>query len=173
MSNLSFIISIAALLTSLLIPNCKESISLNETLTSIIAICTTLIVGVHFLDSWTVNRMSEKVNKLAVLEEELKQTREQANIALHLTTAIGFISWKPQQAIEECWKAFEMSMAQNDAIRANTCLDCMEHFKQRIQDTTDTKIRAGKFSNIIIISNKTLSSPLYKVFRKRINEIIE
>ena len=109
MSNLSFIISIAALLTSLLIPNCKESISLNETLTSIIAICTTLIVGVHFLDSWTVNRMSEKVNKLAVLEEELKQTREQANIALHLTPAIGFISGKPQQAIEECWKAFDLA----------------------------------------------------------------
>lgn len=170
---ISIAISLVALSFSLIFSNCGESSLSIDALIAVIAVCATLIVGVHFIDSWTVNRMNEKINKLAGLEEELIRTKEQTNIALHLATAIGFISWKPKQAIEECWKSFEMSIEQNDAIRANGCLNCLEHFKQRIHDRVDTKSSAEKFSDIITISDKILSSPLYKVFRKRINEIIK
>lgn len=163
MKYISFIMSSIALFISILFSNCNEQFCSTNVVLSIMSVCATLIVGLHFLDSWTVYRMNEKVNRLTGLEEELKRTKEQANIALHITTAIGFIKWKPEQAFKESWKAFEMSIAQNDAIRANTCLDCLEQFNH---------ISNGTIPNFIIPSEKTLSSPLYKIFSKRVENIL-
>ncbi len=165
MKYISLIISSIALIISVSFSICNESFSSTNVFLSIISVCATLIVGVHFLDSWTIQRMNEKISKLTGLEEELKHTKEHANIALHITTAIGFMNWKPKQAYNECWKAFEMSIAQNDAVRANTSLDCLENFNHACSKN------GAKIPSSFTLSEQTLSSPLYKVFRKRVNEL--
>lgn len=94
--------------------------------------------------------------------------KQNANIALHVSLGLSMVSWKPKQALRECWKALEFAIKANDAIRANTCIDCMESVSKHLKHEDIQKI-----SDTIKPSEEILSEPLYKVFRDRINNLLQ
>lgn len=160
-SFISSIVAIAIALMSL----CGKCYSLvSESMIAVIAICTTIVVGIHLYDAWTIHNLEKRLEKLSGVEEQIEEMKHNSNIAFHLSWGLSFINQNPTKAFSECWKSLELSIRANDAIRANTCLNCLESISKKINDKP--------LSTIVKLSNDLLLSPLYKVFQKRIENLL-
>lgn len=164
MKYLSLLISLLALAGVVVLTYCGKPLFGADSYISIIAICTTLIVGLHIVDSWTIYSLEKRLQELSKVEGEVKKTKEHTNIALHLCMGLGMVSWNSKQAITECWHAFELAIKANDAVRANTCLQCLK-----------VVIERGKLnvSELNLTTEKIESIPLYKVFKSQIPNLIK
>ena len=134
----------------------------SESLIAVIAICTTIVVGVHLYDTWTLHKMEEKLEKLSGVNKEIEEMKRNSNIAFHVSWGLSFINSNPKKAFSECWKAFEIAIFANDAIRANTCMKCLESISKK-----------SDLSDMVKLSTELLSAPLYQVFQKRIEDLFK
>lgn len=166
MKTLSLLLSLIAVTLSAMMfwGDCFHPTS--DSLISVIAICTTIIVGTHFLDAWTIHSIEERQKKLSQIEKELIEMKQSINIALHLSWGLSFISYDLGNAFQECWKAFEMAISFGDAIRAKTCLDCIEKIIRKDKDKSlNERIQQA------ILQSSIKSMSLYKVFKDRIDAL--
>ena len=92
---------------------------------SLVGICATLIVGVSVIDAFSVhsllhsaekkmNDLSHKLEKLSLLEEDVRKMRKQTNILLNYTWGLNFSEHQPYMALVELWKAFELTVESKD-----------------------------------------------------------
>ena len=172
MNLVSLFFSIIALVISIANATCKnfDECSIEKFILPLIAICTTLVVGVHLMDAWEVRDIKKRLEKLSNLENRVEEHKNKGNVALHLNMALSFVRWKPETALRECWKAFELSIVMDDAVRANTCINCLEIITR---DITNEKKSIQYYKDIIKPSNEIANTSLYKVFHKRVEEIIQ
>ena len=173
----SFVISIVALVLALVAFACDSNGICKELLLSaIVPVCATIIVGIHFIDTYKLeklegkqNEMKQEMMKLQEIEKQVEDMRQNANIALHIAWGLAYTSWDPSKAIKECWNAIELSIKANDPKRTETCFNAIEYLKNRFDNEQKEYLIRPKKD----LEEKLKDYPLYASYRCRIKNLID
>lgn len=134
---LSLLLSWTAIIFSIVALVGKAPATAEDSALTIVSICVTLIVGVSVVDAIAVHdilgkynskmdAMTERLNELSSLDEQLHKTKRQTNLLLHFTWGLFFSDKQPYMAIAEYWKAIEYAASDNDLKRAKSCINNLE-----------------------------------------------
>lgn len=183
MKESNLILSLIALAFSIMAFFSGETGLSSSGILAIIGICTTLIVGISVVDTLTIHRLEEKLEKqaktideLKELEHKVKQLKNQSNTLFHHTWGITYLNDSPHLALFEFWKALNSAVKTDDVIRAKQCLENSKTAMQNVdnQKSGDT-IKISKIDNkkYLCISDEMMSSTIYKLNSIEIDEVLE
>ena len=154
---------------------------------TIVSICVTLIVGVSVVDAIAVHNilskyngkmdaMTERLNKLSSLEEQLHKAKRQTNLLLHFTWGLSFSKEQPYTAIAEYWKAIELAASDNDVKRAKSCIHNLEEVVRRVSEESKQIADNSNEEALNAIPKEfpkeLRKSCVYIAFEKRFDELI-
>lgn len=135
---------------------------------AVVAVCTTMIVGVSVLDRMAIHDMEKRLDNLNGIEKEIEDMKINANIANHVAFGLAFFAWKPENTIKEIYKAIEIAMKADDAKRTHTCVKNLQAIinilnKRKVSNEEKEKIRD---CNLDICE-----TDLYPVFKDAIDKL--
>ena len=141
---------------------------------ALIGICTTLIVGVNVVDVLRVQKLEEQIDDLQDLKElktELTGLKHNANIALNITWGLSFLNMNPKKAIQNAWKAVNLSLLANDPQRTNTSMNVVKFLLSSIKQNaklSDSFRSECKQRRPIEITEEMNHSDLYKLVEDKL-----
>lgn len=168
----------------------KNIVSFPDLVLTLLGVCATIIVGVSVISALELLHVTRKLKEIDQIRKDIEATnqrmgetkqhmdamRNHANLALHISVGLALMEWQPAVTISECLKGFCIAMRENDASRANTCLDTLEKVLGRFKKDGEI-INTLKKSNTDKIPKEIpeeyKKSQLYKVFKKRLESVFE
>lgn len=139
--------------------------SIPESVLALVGVCATFIVGIHVVDAIKLRELESKINIFNSMQNEIKDMRRNANVALHISWAMSYWNRKPKSACVELWKAFRLALENEDVLRANTCLELLEKFIKEKRYEVNTHSLSNDMKEIEEFT-------YYKVFKSRIQTIL-
>lgn len=154
---------------------------------AIIAVCTTMIVGMSIIDTLALRNaleridskielLNSRINELNLLEEKVCKLRRQCNILFHHSWGLSYLNSQPYDALCEFWKALELCARENDIRRGKSCLQNIEIALNTIINNTaqhiewkDKKDMSSPFS----VSKEMKESSIYVAYCEKIEELID
>lgn len=174
MNTLNLLLSIIALVIGIIAFFSKGCSCVSEIALSLIAICTTLIVGLAVVDTLRMHQMEKRINDLEESAEHLKEFKRELSAAFETSIGISLLNWQPYTAFGYFQKGLEKSLSMDNIKWIGQCLQCMENVPKMIRKMkekgmeTNEKMK-GKIPAKTPDSIKKYEA--YKAFQKRIDEI--
>ena len=135
---------------------------------AVVAVCTTMIVGVSVIDRMAIHDMEKRLDNLNGIEKEIEDMKTNANIANHVAFGLAFFAWKPENTIREIYKAIEIAMKTDDVKRAYTCIKNL----QTLIDILKNRKVSDEEKRKIMGNNLDVSeTELYPVFKEAIDKL--
>ena len=137
---------------------------------AVVAVCTTMIVGVSVLDRMTIHDLEKRLNNLEKTEKKLEEIKTNVNIANHVAFGLAFLSWKPESTIKEFYRAIEIAMRAGDVKRTHACVKNLKRLIDMLNEKGVTETEKEKMKDNKIDINDT---DLYPVFKNQLSEIFK
>lgn len=141
---------------------------------TLISICATFVVGIGFINAFTVYRLEKKIANIEPMHEELKRLKKQANILFHYSWGLAYINNQPYAAISEFWTGFLKAVKNDDASRAYSCICCIQGVIDNVIEKTDTNTpdKDGIENLPTEVPSEISNSKMYKIFKDKIDSIM-
>lgn len=121
----------------LMIPT--ENIITGDNILTIIGLCTTLIVGTHFVDVMRLKDIEKRLEKLCEKEKSVFDLEKKMKIAFSATWGITYMNYQPYSSLYHFLKAFHLALQYQDCIRAKTCLNGLDKAIKRFESLKKRK----------------------------------
>lgn len=162
--------------TGLILTNTTDSTITSNNVLTLIGICTTLIVGVHFVDVMRLRDIEKRLNELNQKEQLIYDLEKKMTITFNATWGVTYMNYQPYSSLYHFLRAFHYALQYQDCLRAKTCLNGLDKAikrfeslieeKQSFDDITDKdKISEALFEEI-------KKEELYRVFKTDIDKIV-
>ena len=153
--------------------NYHGNVSENSILT-LIAICTTLIVGINVVDAVKVNEMRKKIDELNTVTSNLEKNDKQMNVAVYVAWGLAFISWLPYTSFIQLQKGLIIAIQIEDPHKVGLCLDCMEKVLEMIylmKKKGQRVCKTGREKIPKTVPEDIAVEKMYKPFKDRIMNV--
>lgn len=161
--------------TGLILTNTTDSTITSNNVLTLIGICTTLIVGIHFVDVMQLRDIEKRLNELNQKEQLIYDLEKKMKITFNATWGVTYMNYQPYSSLYHFLRAFHLALQYQDCLRAKTCLNginkAIKRFeslikeKQSFDDITDK----DKISETLFEEMK--KEDLYCVFKADINRV--
>lgn len=142
---------------------------------AIIAVCTTMIVGISVLDRMTIHnieqgihKIEERLDELNEVERRIDAIKTNVNIIHHVDLGLAFFTWKPEITIKEIYRAIEIAMKSNDAKRIHTCVD---NLQKLINILNERKVTDDEKKMMMDYKMDIRDTELYPVFKNHLEKV--
>lgn len=181
---ISLLVSISALAISIIALSGKISFfPLPDIILTLVGICATIIVGVSVYDKIAIHsalklydtklqELSEEMDKMSKLEQEMQRTKTSANILFHFTWGLVYRHQDSFEALEQFWRALLLSANSGDIARAKYSLNYAE---QLVQEMASQEIppKPKSFKIPAEVPETIIKSDVYCAFESRISKLLE
>ena len=155
---------------------CKEGLSFEQNILSIIAILTAIIVSIHVVDYFRIKELDEKQKKLQDDLLEVREIHTQIENNLWLTRGFALVELEPFLAFWCFCQAFEKAISENDAVICMKSLNNMSEVIKSMKNKKNEGINQNGYDKIkefkeTIIPQLKISK-LYSVFKERFEDLI-
>ena len=137
---------------------------------AVVAICTTMIVGVSVLDRMTIHDIEKRLDELKDVEKHLDDFKTNMNIIHHVDLGLAFFTWKPDSTIKEVYKAIEIAMKANDAKRTHACV---ENLQKLVNILNEIKVSNDGKKKMMEYKMDIRDTELYPVFKDQLDKIFK
>jgi hypothetical protein len=139
---------------------------------TLISICATFVVGLGFINAFTVFRLEKKIADIEPMCDELKGLKKQANILFHYSWGLAYINNQPYAAISEFWTGFLKAIKNDDASRAYSCICCIQGVIDNVIKDTNTLNKDGIENLPTEVPSDISNSKMYKIFKDKVESIM-
>ena len=155
---------------------CKEGLSFEQNILSIIAILTAIIVSIHVVDYFRIKELDEKQKKLQDDLLEVREIHTQIENNLWLTRGFALVELEPFLAFWCFCQAFEKAISENDAVICMKSLNNMSEVIKSMKNKKNEGINQNGYDKIkefkeTIIPQLKISK-LYSVFKESFEDLI-
>ena len=171
MKSLSVILSIVAISVAAMAFCGNPFSSTSDATLTVVAICTTMIVGIHIIDRLEIREIRHEMLRQRQMSDEVKVNLRSVRTAMNITW--GLVKANDKKYLSALYfflSAFKIAIEMNDAYRASICI-------RQIDNLYTCKHRWGKdpgqINNITKLLTELRSLQLAKVFEKDLKKIKE
>lgn len=152
-----------------------ENIITGDNILTLIGICTTLIVGIHFVDIMRLKDIEKRINELNQKEQLIYDLEKKLKIAFNATWGVTYLKYQPYSSLYHFLRAFHLALQYQDCLRAKTCLNGLEMVIKRFESLKDenkpydSNTDREKITETLLEEIK--NEELYTVFKADINRV--